>query len=66
MAGKYQLTDTKIRKHKPGAAPVKLTDGMGLYLHVAPTGGKLWRYAYRFDGKQKLMALGGYPDVSLE
>ncbi|HEV2136556.1 MAG TPA: integrase arm-type DNA-binding domain-containing protein [Terracidiphilus sp.] len=66
MAGKYQLTDTKIRKHKPCAAPVKLTDGLGLYLHVAPTGGKLWRYAYRFDGKQKLMAFGGYPDVSLE
>lgn len=62
----YQLTDTKIRKFRPGKAPVKLTDGMGLYLHVAPTGGKWWRFAYRFNGKQKLLALGIYPDVSLE
>jgi integrase len=62
----YQLTDTRIRKFQPGNAPVKLTDGMGLYMHVAPTGGKWWRYAYRFNGKQKLLALGIYPDVSLE
>lgn len=62
----YQLTDTAIRKFKPGSAPVKLTDGMGLYLHVAATGSRWWRYAYRFNGKQKLMALGSYPDVSLE
>jgi len=61
----YQLTETGIKRTKPGMQPVKLTDGRGLYLHVAPTGGKLWRYAYRFNGKQKLMALGGYPDVSL-
>lgn len=62
----YQLTDTAIRKFKPGSAPIKLTDGMGLYVHVAPTGGKWWRYTYRFNGKQKLMALGTYPDVSVE
>ena len=37
-----------------------------MYLEVAPTGGKLWRYAYRFGGKQKLLALGKYPDVSLQ
>lgn len=62
----YQLTDTAIRKFKPGTAPIKLTDGMGLYVHVATTGGKWWRYTYRFNGKQKLMALGTYPDVSVE
>jgi hypothetical protein len=61
----YQLTETAIKRTKPGTQLMKLTDGRGLYLHVAPTGGKLWRYAYRFNGKQKLMALGAYPDVSL-
>jgi integrase len=40
-------------------------DGGGLYLWVKPTGGKLWRWSYRFDGKEKLMSLGKYPDVSL-
>ncbi len=59
------LTDTAVKKAKPGPKPVKLTDARGLYLHVAPTGGRLWRYQYRFEGKPKLMALGGYPDVSL-
>lgn len=62
----YQLTDTKVKKTKPGDRPVKLSDGHGLYLHVAPTGGKLWRFTYRFGGKQKLMALGVYPEVSLQ
>lgn len=59
------LTDTEIRKAKPVTKPRKLSDSGGLYLHVMPTGGKLWRWAYRFEGKQKLMALGSYPDVSL-
>ncbi len=64
MYQNYQLTDTAIRKFKSRSVPVKLTDGMGLYMHVAPTGSKWWRYAYRFNGKQKLMALGSYKDVS--
>lgn len=45
--------------------PVKLSDGGGLQLLVTPTGGKLWRLAYRFGGKQKQLALGAYPAVSL-
>jgi integrase len=61
----YQLTDVAVRKAKPGAKPKKLTDGHGLYLHIAPSGGKLWRFTYRFGGKQKLIALGAYPDVAL-
>jgi hypothetical protein len=61
----YQLTETPVKKAKPEPQPQKLFDGRGLYLHIAPTGSKLWRYAYRFDGKQKLMALGAYPDVSV-
>ena len=59
------LTDTQIRKAKPDMKPRKLSDSGGLYLLVMPTGGKLWRWAYRFAGKQKLMALGSYPDVTL-
>lgn len=59
------LTDTAIKLCKPKATAFKLSDGRGLQLHVTPKGSKLWRFAYRFDGKQKLMALGVYPDVSL-
>jgi integrase len=56
------LTDLQIRRTgKPG----KYTDGRGLFLQVAPTGGKYWRYAYRFGGKQKTLALGIYPDIGL-
>jgi integrase len=40
-------------------------DGGGLYLWVTPAGGRLWRWSYRFEGKEKLMSLGKYPDVSL-
>jgi len=59
------LTDVKIRQAKPGVAPIKLTDGNGLYLEVRPSGSKLWRYRYRLDGKENLFAIGSYPDVSL-
>jgi len=59
------LTDTEIRRSKPGDSPYKLSDGHGLYLLVKPNGGRLWRWKYRFDGKEKLMALGTYPELSL-
>lgn len=59
------LTDLSVRNAKPGPRLQKLSDGRGLQLHVTSAGSKLWRWAYRFDGKQKLMALGVYPDVSL-
>ena len=59
------LTDTAVRNAKPGNKPVKLADERGLYLIVAPAGGKWWRFRYSFDGKEKLLALGTYPDVSL-
>ena len=59
------LTDTAIRKAKAGAKPTRIFDGGGLYLQVSPTGAKLWRFKYRFDGKEKLLAFGVYPDVSL-
>jgi len=59
------LTDTAIRKAKPGPSPAKLSDGKGMYLLVTESGSKLWRWKYRADGKEKVMALGSYPDVSL-
>src|SRR5579862_8284416 len=59
------LSDTRIRKAKAKAAAYQLTDGRGLFLLVTPTGGKLWRWKYRFDGVQKQVSYGQYPDVSL-
>jgi integrase len=59
------LTDTAIRNAKPRPTPYKLSDGGGLHLLVAANGSKLWRLAYRFSGKQKTLALGTYPTVSL-
>lgn len=59
------LTDLSVRSAKAGSILQKLSDGRGLQLHITPTGSKRWRWAYRFDGKQKLMALRDYPDISL-
>jgi integrase len=59
------LTDAKIRGIKPPARQVKHFDGGGLYLLCTPSGGRLWRLKYRFDGKSKGLSLGKYPDVSL-
>jgi integrase len=61
------LSDAAIRGAKSGATPQKLSDGGGLFLLITPKpiGSKLWRLAYRFGGKQKTLALGIYPTVSL-
>lgn len=59
------LTDTKLRTLKARDVPYKAGDGEGLHVLVATSGSKLWRWAYRHCGKQKLLALGRYPDVSL-
>jgi len=60
------LTDVAIRNAKAADKPVKMFDGAGLYLLVSPTGGKLWRFKYQFAGKEKLLALGKWPDVGLK
>ncbi|MBX7149159.1 integrase arm-type DNA-binding domain-containing protein [bacterium] len=68
------LTDIQVKTAKPKDNPKKpgekitdrLFDGGGLYLEVSPTGGKWWRYKYRFDGKEKRLSLGVYPDVTLK
>ncbi|HWM83564.1 MAG TPA: integrase arm-type DNA-binding domain-containing protein [Pseudolabrys sp.] len=54
------LTDTVIRNAKPGKKVVKLSAGGGLQVWIMPTGGKLWNFAYRFDGRQKKLAIGPY------
>jgi len=55
----------KVQKAKSKGKKMTLFDGGGLFLLVTPTGGKLWRFKYRYDGKQKLLALGSYPEISL-
>jgi integrase len=58
-------SDIAFRNAKPREKPFKLSDGGGLFLLIQPNANKLWRLAYRFDGKQKLLALGTYPATSL-
>lgn len=62
----FPLTDMEIRKAKPTERQKTLFDGEGLHLLVTPSGGKLWRFKYRYFGKDKLMAFGSYPEMSLE
>ena len=60
------LHETRVRTAQADLKPQKLADERGLYLLVNPGGSKLWRLKYRIGGKEKLLALGGYPDVSLK
>lgn len=59
------LTDQKIKTAKAQEKPYKLADDKGLFLLVKTTGAKYWRFKYRINGKEKLLALGVYPDISL-
>ena len=59
------LTDTAIRKAKPTRKAQRLFDGGGFYLEISPAGGRWWRLKYRYDGKEKRLSLGVYPDVTL-
>ena len=60
------LTDTKVKNAKPGQKTVRIFDERGLYLEVSPAGGKWRRFKYRFNGKEKRLSLGVYPDVKLK
>lgn len=60
------LSAAKVRATKPGAAPTKFADGGGLTLYIPPSGAKVWRYRYRLGGKEQILTVGAYPDVSLE
>ncbi len=59
------LSDLAIRRAKPSGKTQKLFDGGGLYLEISPVGGRWWRLKYRFGGKEKRLALGVYPEVTL-
>lgn len=60
------LTDTAIRAAKPQNKPVRMFDGGGLYLEVAPSGGKWCRLKYRVEGREKRISLGTYPTIGLK
>jgi integrase len=60
------LTDTQIRQFKPSEKARRYWDERGLYLEVSPSGGKLWRFKYKFNGKEKRISLGIYPDTGLK
>jgi hypothetical protein len=59
------LSAVDVSNAKPRAKPYKLSDERGLYLLVTPKGQRYWRFKYRFDGKEKTLAFGVFPDVSL-
>jgi integrase len=60
------LTDTSIRNAKPADKTYAIADERGLSIQIKPSGGKWWRLRYRFDGKEKMLSLGTYPDVGLK
>src|ERR1700730_3702885 len=59
------LSNAKARNAKPRTKPYKIADGEGLFLLITPSGSKYWRLKYFFAGKEKLLALGVYPDINL-
>jgi integrase len=59
------LTEISIKAAKPAPKPKKLADTQGLYLYIAPTGSKLWRLDYKFEGKRKTLSFGAWPKVTL-
>ena len=60
-----KLTEAKVKNAKPRDRRLKIADGGGLYLLVTPEGGKLWRWKYRFEGKERPWHSGRYPEVTL-
>ncbi|HET9108897.1 MAG TPA: Arm DNA-binding domain-containing protein, partial [Steroidobacteraceae bacterium] len=61
-----KLTAAKIEATKPKEKPYKLKDENGLYLLVTPAGSRLWRFRFRHGGKESMLGLGAYPEVSLK
>src|SRR5215468_2352864 len=59
------LKALEVENAKPRDTPYKLTDGLGLHLLIQPTGSKLWRFRYRFIGKEKMLGFGSFPEVPL-
>jgi hypothetical protein len=65
VAGSNKLTEAAAKQAKPKEKSYRLPDGSGMYLEVMPTGSKYWRLKYRYNGKEKRLALGVYPTVTL-
>ncbi|MGH7117957.1 MAG: tyrosine-type recombinase/integrase, partial [Acetobacteraceae bacterium] len=63
--GAFRLTDRALRGLKPQARAFKVSDGQGLHVLVTPAGSRLWRGKYRLAGRERQLALGAYPEVSL-
>jgi integrase len=59
------LTDIQVKTAKPKEKDYKLADGDGLYIQVTTRGGKWWRFRYQFEGKEKMLSFGTYPEISL-
>src|SRR3954467_6904575 len=60
-----KLNDMAVRKAKPETKSYKMSDGGGMYLEIMPNGSKYWRLKYRFGGKEKRLAIGVYPEVTI-
>ena len=60
------LSDSAIRNAKPTNKVFKMYDQQGLFIQITPSGGKWWRFKFRFNGKENLLSLGTYPEVSLK
>jgi hypothetical protein len=60
------LTRIKIESVKPSSKRQRIFDGRGLYLEIAPSGGRWWRFKYRFAGKEKRISLGVYPEIGIK
>jgi len=61
-----KLTDSVIKAAKPKDKPYKLSDGDGLVVLINPNSSKWWRYRYRYSGKEKMLSIGTYPEVTLK
>jgi len=61
-----KLTELQIKKAKPKEKIYRMFDGHGLHLEITPKGQKWWRYKYLFNGKERRISLGVYPDISLK
>lgn len=59
------LTDLEVRRAAAREKTYRLSDGRGMYLEISPSGGKYWRLKYRFNDRERKLALGVYPDVTL-
>src|SRR5579863_4438514 len=59
------LTHTEVLNARKRDVAYRLIDGEGLQLHVQPSGSKLWRFRYRYMGKENMLAFGSFPEVSL-